>query len=358
MANSADSARSRSWFTRSAHVTPALLLTTLALVLLVVTSCGGSAADEAPRPPPPPPVTVTFPSTIVPAGLEKTQCVVLRLGNVAPLHIGAVHNVLGEGSHHLIVYRVNDTVEQLAPFPCFPFTDTLDPAKGSPLMVTQKKDDLLTLPQGVGYSLEANQMIRLEMHYINASSSEKTVSAVTSFVPIADEEFRDEAGFLFIGNPDIRLPAKSETKLGPTFFQIPQELSGVKFFAMTGHEHQLGTNVQVAMSKTDSDPGAMIYDVPGWLWSEPKTERFETPFTVPDNGGFTFTCSWNNTTDSPVSFGESANSEMCFFWAYYYPSKGARVCFHTKRIGGVGGSDLCCPGDALCSLIDNFTKSH
>jgi hypothetical protein len=317
----------------------------------VLAACSSSGAAPPPKDPPAAPLTIAFPSTPVAPGQEKTQCVVVRLGNVAPRHLGAVPNLLGDASHHLIVDRGNDTVEQPTPFACQPFTDTLDPAKGSPLMVTQKKDDLLTLPPGVAYSLEANQMIRLEMHYINASASEKTVTATSTMIPISEQDFRDEAGFLFIGNPDIRLPPKSETKLGPTFFEVPQELSGVKFFAMTGHEHQFGTNVQVAMSTSDTDPGKMIYDVPNWTWSEPKTEVFETPFTVPDNGGFTFTCSWNNTSDQQVRFGESANAEMCFFWAYYYPSQGARVCFHTSHIGGVGGGDLCCPGDALCSLV-------
>lgn len=42
---------------------------------------------------------------------------------------------------------------------------------------------------------------------------------------------------------------------------------------------------------------------------------------VPEAGGFMLQCSWNNTTDSSVSFGESALAEMCFFWAYYYPRK-------------------------------------
>ncbi len=161
--------------------------------------------------------------------------------------------------------------------------------------------------------------------------------------PISDDDFRDEAGFLFIGNPDIKLMPRSTHVLGPSFFEIPHELSGVKFFAMTGHEHQLGTNVQVATATAYDDPGKMVYDIPGWLWSEPKTEVFETPFTVPDSGGFQFTCSWNNTSDDQVSFGESANAEMCFFWAYYYPSQGARVCFHTSRLGGASGGDICCP---------------
>jgi energy-converting hydrogenase Eha subunit A len=320
----------------------------VALALPACSSDGTPAKSAAP-----PPATLTFPTTMIAAGAENTQCVVVRLGNPAPLHVGAVHNVLGTSSHHLIVYRVNDTVEQPTPFDCQPFTDTLSPSKGSPLMVTQKHDDLLTLPSGVAYSLDANQMVRLEMHYINASGSPKEVTATTTMIPISDDDFRDEAGFLFIGNPDIRIAAKSQAKLGPTFFGLPSELAGVKFFAMTGHEHQLGTNVQIATSSNASDPGKMVYDVPGWTWSEPKTEVFDPPFTVPADGGFTFTCSWNNTTDRAVRFGESATDEMCFFWAYYYPSQGSRVCIHTKQTTSNGG-DICCPDNPLCAFFDDL----
>jgi len=38
---------------------------------------------------------------------------------------------------------------------------------------------------------------------------------------------------------------------------------------------------------------------------------------------------------------------MCFFWAYYYPSQGSHVCFHTNQFGNV---DVCCP-DAGPQLI-------
>jgi hypothetical protein len=333
----------------------ASLFSAAALTVGLASCSSNSTPDTPAKSAAPPATTITFPSTVVAAHAENTQCVVIRLGNAAPLHVGAVHNVLGSSSHHLIVYRVNDTVEKPTPFDCAPFTDTLDPTKGSPLMVTQKHDDLLTLPAGVAYSLDANQMIRLEMHYINASATEKPVTATSTMIPISEEDFHDEAGFLFIGNPDISLAPKSEAKLGPTFFELPSELSGVKFFAMTGHEHQLGTNVQVAMSTSKADPGTMVYDVPNWTWSEPKTEVFATPFTVPDTGGFTFTCSWNNTTDRPVQFGESANDEMCFFWAYYYPSKGARVCMHTTRTTANGG-DICCPDSPLCAFATEFTR--
>jgi Copper type II ascorbate-dependent monooxygenase, C-terminal domain len=332
-----------------------------AVSLLFVVGCGSSSVSPGPAPddadgggstggPAPASFGLTFGPLTVAPGVERTQCITVRLHNPDRLHVGTIHNTLGSASHHMIVYRVSDTIERTTPYDCQPFTDTLDPAKGSPLMITQKKDDILTLPAGVAYSIAANQMLRLEMHYLNPGAAPVELKATSTFVAIADADFRDEADFLFIGNPDIALPPNATTTLGPSFFKLPATYSDVKFFALTGHEHHLGTSVAVSVAAGPTDPGKVVYDVPGWNWAEPKTVSFPTPFTVDAGSGFRFSCTWNNTTDKKVSFGESANDEMCFFWAYYYPSKGAKVCFHTERLGA---GDACCPGSSLCALVGN-----
>ena len=294
---------------------------------------------------------VTFGPQDAPATEEHTKCVVKRLGNPTSMHVGTIHNVLSTGSHHLIVYRVNDTVEQTTPFDCKPFTDTLDPAKGSTLMISQKKDDALILPEGVAYTLDANQMVRLEVHYINPGASTKTVTSTSTFIPIEDAKFKFEADFLFIGTPDINIPPMSAFSTGPVFLKLPPEYSTVNFFAITGHEHQYGTNVVVNTASSKAEPGTPVYDVKDWLWSEPATVQANPTFKLPANGGFNFNCSWNNTSDKAVAFGESANAEMCFFWAYYYPSQGgAKVCVHTEKFPG--GADACCPGPSVvCNAI-------
>src|SRR5262249_11509736 len=148
-----------------------------------------------------------------------------------------------------------------------PFTDTLNPAKGAPLIVTQKKDDLLQLPTNVGYTLDANQMLRLEVHYINPGSTTLQLTASSTFAPLADADYKYEAGFLFIGDPDIQIAAHSTATVGPVFFTLPTDYANANFFAMTGHEHQFGTNVQIYKAANASDPGTAVYDVPGWLWS-------------------------------------------------------------------------------------------
>jgi hypothetical protein len=296
--------------------------------------------------------TVTFGPARVASGEERTQCVVKRLGNTDPVRINRIHNVLGATSHHLIVYRVAETVEKPDPFDCDPFVDTLNPEAGSPLMITQKHEELLTLPSGVAFSLSANQLVRLEMHYINTGDVEEDVTASSTLIPIPDKDFREEADFLFVGNPDLKIPPGQKMTLGPSFFEVPSTLYGIQYFGITGHTHRYGTNVWVATSPSEGEADTPVYDVPDWKWSEPETVYHKPPFQIADRGGFRFSCSWDNTSKETLTLGESANDEMCFFWAYYYPSHGAKVCVHTEQLGAP--LDICCPGSVLCKQVDQL----
>ena len=65
------------------------------------------------------------------------------------------------------------------------------------MMISQKKDDTLTLPKGVAFAIGAEQMIRLELHYINTTDAPLQVSATSTFIQMNDADFKDEADFLF-----------------------------------------------------------------------------------------------------------------------------------------------------------------
>jgi hypothetical protein len=306
---------------------------------------------------PPDSYSITWGPVTAQPGDEFTKCISVQLNNPEPIHVNQIHNALTGGSHHLIVYRVGE-MEELRPDPyeCIPFAGTLKAQESSPLMITQRHEEVLGLPTGVGFSLAANQKIRLEMHYINASDQPLEISSVTTFVPMKAEDFHDEADFLFIGNPDIQLAPGQAKTVGPVYLPLPSEFNGSKFFAMTGHTHQYGLNVHVAAAFDDQDEGDMVYDHEDFSWSEPITSFYNPTFTLPDNGGFRFSCDYQNTSDKTIEFGESANDEMCFFWAYYYPSQGARVCVHTERVGFP--IDACCPGSPWCAYVDEFLNQN
>lgn len=291
--------------------------------------------------------TVTWGPIEVPASTDHTQCVTRRLGNPAELQVGSIHNVLDGVSHHLIVYKVADEEERPEPYDCEPFQDTLDPSKGMPLMITQKAEETLTLPPGVAFTLDPDQMIRLEMHYVNPGVEAATIQATSTMIAMAPGTFEHEAGFLFAGSVDVDVAGNAETTLGPVHIDMPEELEGKNFFAFTGHVHKLGTDVTVDM--TDGADRVPVYDVEGFEWSEPPTQFHDPAVVLGAGEGFDITCSWNNTGPESVGFGEQANDEMCFFWAYYWPSEGSRVCAHTDQVNG--GLDLCCPGHILCDQV-------
>ncbi|HEY5950537.1 MAG TPA: hypothetical protein VIV40_33830 [Kofleriaceae bacterium] len=303
-------------------------------------------------------LSLTWGPVSVPAGRESTQCVWMRLGNQSEIKVHQMHNVLNDASHHLIVYKDDmDTTEQLTPTPCQPFTGALNTTGMiAPIAITQKHDDMIFLPNRVAYTFAPNQMVKLEMHYINSSDTEKSVQATVDFY-IADPSTIDyEASILFTGSPDVSIAA-GETKTLHQFFTVPDylDLSAAKIFAITGHTHKLGTNVSVRVAPAKAGPMTDVYSPDPFKWDEPVTTSYNgDPFSIPNGGGLDFECSWTNTTNAAVGFGESANDEMCFFWAYYYPSQGSKVCIHTEQYGGANGLNACCPGDSICSLIDQM----
>ena len=297
--------------------------------------------------------TLQFPTIHVDPSAEDTQCVWMRLDNPEPIKVHQLHNTLSPTSHHLIVYKDNhDMTEQLTPTPCQPFTGALNTTGMiAPIMITQKADDALTLPDGVAYTLGAHQMIKIEMHYLNAQDTAQDSTASVEFYSADPSTIHDEADILFIGTPDVTVPPGTSTV--HQFFEVPAylDLSASNIFAITGHTHHLGTDVQVRVAPSADGPMTSVYAPSPFSWSEPETTVHAPPFSVPSGGGLDFECSYDNPTTDTVGFGESANDEMCFFWAYYYPSQGSKVCVHSNYMNL--NLNVCCPGDSLCGLIED-----
>jgi Copper type II ascorbate-dependent monooxygenase, C-terminal domain len=330
----------------------------LLVTLLAVAACGTEAGgDDGP-----PPLTGDLyslrygPITVAP-GKEDTRCVKLRLSNTDPIKVHQMRNLLSDGSHHLIVYKDDDpaSVESATPYECTPFAGALNlDGLAAPVMITQKHEDALTLPRKVAYTFAPNQMIRIEMHYINSSDTALEVSATSEFYAVPESEIDHEANILFIGTPDIDIPAGQRRDVQAYFnpSRASLDLSGARFFAITGHTHQHGRNVTISTATSPAGERTSIYAPSPFEWSEPETTVHKPEFKLPEGlqSGFDITCSYHNTSSTRVRFGESANDEMCFFWAYYYPSKGSHVCVHTNLRGL--NVDACCPeaGPQLCNF--------
>lgn len=243
----------------------------------------------------------------------------VKLPNATALNVIQLHNKLSNASHHFIVTALTDPAATEKPLAsCMPFRGAI---AGAPLAITQKHDDLVSLPAGVGYHLTPNQVVHLELHYLNVSDSPVDVSGEAELIPADPSANLQEGAVLLVGTADINIAPHTMQKNGPKFLALPKGMEDVEFYAVTGHTHRLGTNVTVSTAMNAMTPDAQIYAPQNFNWEAPEMKQLEPHVKVPSGGGFLLQCSWNNTTDAQVKFGESALAEMCFFWGYYYPRK-------------------------------------
>lgn len=318
------------------------------------TTGGDAGADAAPL------ETHTFRVNIgpiaLPAGGEWTQCVVVPMGNATEQMVRSVRAHLGSGSHHLIVYRSTDTMPNTTPTPCRGFSGITESylSPQSPMLIAQQAEAALNWPDGVGMHVDANQLIRLEFHAINLTSSPVMATAAVD-IDAVDVTARYTPGdTMFWGNTRISIPAHSTGAV--EFFSVPR--TGTRVFALTSHTHQfgaapantihLGTAGSTMMVPGVAGVQATVYNniTDGQMlhrstnWSDPPLTVLPSPLVFDGTQGMHLRCNYNNTSASTVGFGESANQEMCFMWAYYYPApRGLNVCVQ----GYTGQGVVCFP---------------
>jgi hypothetical protein len=136
----------------------------------------------------------------------------------------------------------------------------------------------------------------------------------------------------FWGTEYIKIPANGTFDTGVLF---QQALEGTSSFAVTTHQHHLGTEMKIWYSSAAGDTSTKIADSTNW--NNPELVMLSPAVSYPMGGGkgLSFQCTWDNPTPNAVQFGESFNDEMCFLWHYYYPSQGFQVCSYAMFGGSL-----------------------
>jgi hypothetical protein len=308
-----------------------LLSMTGAALLFTTAGCGSSGEDPAPNAGGPTTLSAKIGPIHLETGEEHTRCITVNLKNPEGSFIRRFRTSLEEGSHHLVLYRSDATAENLTPTECAAFSGLI---KGQPpLFIAQQKSMELVMPNDengipTGLEIRANQMVDIEIHSIDTTSGPLDVSGDIQLdtVPLSTNIVKSD--ILLFGTLDIKIPANGEYDTGVKFHG---GLPGTKAFAVTTHQHHLGTEMQVWYSTSIEDTKTRVAD--GKVWSDPAFETFSPALDFPakqgqdfSDHGLSYQCHWKNTTAKDVGFGESANDEMCLLWAYYYPSIGFETC--------------------------------
>lgn len=261
---------------------------------------------------------VTFPDRVLMPGEEVTMCREVRLGNADSMLIRRIHVSIPNGSHHVIVYRSRATEEQPTPARCGGLSGILQGT--APIFIAQQRESGVELPAGVGLEIAADQMIRLEEHFVNTTAGPLTAGARVTF-DLAPRAGLTAADMMFWGTQNINVAPRS---MGTAQYFRPA-LPGVNVFGLTSHTHQFGVRATIEVATALTGAGREVHR--NETWEEPPLTRFDPPLTFGAGEGLRLVCNYNNTSTQTLRFGESYYQEMCFLWAYYYPSQGFHVCF-------------------------------
>lgn len=256
-------------------------------------------------------------------GQEKTQCIVYHLDNPEGGYIRHIHADLGLHSHHMSLYRSAATAEILVPFDCRGFDSVI--LGDQPLFIAQQAHADSTFPDDehgapVGFAIGPRQMMRVEMHYLNTTATPSASGGQFTLetVPLSTAVVPADIGFW--GTTDIHIPAHGAWSTGMKFVRAQE---GTRIFALTTHQHHLGTRMRVWYADDiDDTASAPVADCR--TWSDPPIDVFDPPLVFGAGGkaGFAYECDWVNPGADPVSYGEGFNNEMCFLWQYYFPGRG------------------------------------
>lgn len=210
------------------------------------------------------------------------------------MYIGGIRPIAPKGTHHTV----------LANGPAI---------MGNIIYASGVGTNPLEFPPGVGLKLHAGDELTLQLHLFNTALESLSGTSGIEVVEIAPEDIQEEADIFLPGPIDLNIaPNQVTTQSGVCTVDSEQTI-----FAVFPHMHQLGTHFKTTLTIGGAD--TVIHDG-AYDFNHQAFIRFE-PIQLKPGDSITTECTWNNTTQQTVGWGESSTTEMCFSILYRYPAK-------------------------------------
>jgi hypothetical protein len=274
--------------------------------------------------------------TIAP-GAEFYECQDLPNPFGADIAIIKTQSKVSRGAHHMYTFQIPDT--QAAFNPSVPGALPLNPpftpdGKRTPIFdcpaggsefhpyfhLTQREEDTLSYPSGIGRSLKASEAIRFMVHYLNTSVDSASVGASVTVDYVKPSDVAQLAAAIFVFAPILQVPTGTSTQ---TFsYPVTQDMS---FLQVTGHMHMRGTHYEAHAKGASGDIRPMYTSD---TWEEAPTKDFAPPFAVMQGESIEYACTYDNATGATLAYGESAaKNEMCNLFGVFYPAPDGNPIF-------------------------------
>jgi hypothetical protein len=297
------------------------LTAALAACVIPALAATGCSSSNAPAPAP---STFTYqtPSIAVAAGEERYVCYAQTL--TEDLTIDRYDYTLVRGIHHLFFSRT------LAPEPeGLSECDVLFRTTWVPLFVAGTGSASLQDPAGSATVLPKGTQVVLQVHLLNPASQGIDVTAALQMhrSTIANPT---PVGIYAFGTERISLAPNA---VGTASYDCTTA-EDVESFGNFPHMHELGTALKLEVADSTGAYNE-VYSRDPYSFNNQYIDTL--PLSVPKGAKTRITCTYANTTDSVVTYGETTSDEMCFFVAFVAGDGNIGGC--VEQVAPDGGTD-------------------
>lgn len=239
----------------------------------------------------------------VPGGTETYRCVYKTIPET--MYISGFKALIPDGTHHTVL-TIGDKTREDGIANCNAGTNYDRQVFGSGVGTGE-----VEFPAGVALKVEAGQQLLLNLHLFNFGDGELAGTSGTLIKTIPANEVQHEAEALMMGDFNLNLPPNQvSTEIGECVMN-----GDVTIFAMQPHMHMLGIHMKVEAGST------VIWDE-DYSFDEQVVRRVG-PVSLSSGEKVRVHCTYNNTTDDIVRFGDSSYDEMCIAGIFRYPARGS-----------------------------------
>jgi hypothetical protein len=264
---------------------------------------------------------------------EVWACAVYTAPNTSTANVNWVQYQQNAGTHHMTLSTAFDAAS-------IPFDDGLydcDEVYQGDFMKDQvmffgnqgAATGELHLPEGIAAQLPGGLKIVHEVHYVNASESPVDLYSRVNAWTIPDADVTSGIWGGSVRDEHIEIPANAAEHVEWSRCVMNRDVD-VLFLA--SHMHARGVEFTIAPFDGETVGETLFTNTD---WHDPKITQFDPPLTVKAGQGFQFTCTWRNDDDHPVSYGLTAEDEMCNMAIVHTPFDLGALCEVVETSDGV-----------------------
>jgi hypothetical protein len=204
----------------------------------------------------------------------------------------------------------------------------------------------LAMPDDVGFELPPNgTTLNAQWHFYNNTGTRQTDASSLQICTMPAGSRPHTAAIVWTGTEDLKgniwtggpgMPAHQESTFTGTCDPLRAGMNAsepIHIVAFWPHMHQLGTSMQAIVNHKDGTK-EKIFDKP---FDFNNQVHYFQPYDLAAGDTLTTNCTFNNTTDRGIPFGESSDSEMCYLFTFAWPAH----ALENNVISLIGATNTC-----------------